>query len=63
VVFVYSQLSSGSIQPPLLEPAIPTVGIRANLRGYFFTGLEAQSYRNSMEGDRLHVGRPPLFKG
>jgi len=25
VVSIYSELSSGSIQPPLLEPAVPTM--------------------------------------
>jgi len=34
VVSIYSKLSSGSIQPALLEPAVvPTAGIRASLKG------------------------------
>jgi len=27
VVFIYSELSLGSIQPPFLEPAVPTLHI------------------------------------
>jgi len=33
VISIYTELSSDSIQAPLLEPAVPIVGIRANLRG------------------------------